>query len=159
LTHTVNVRTKGYIFVILQFTIAGLIIISALLEPIYLNHTGNYTIRIIGGLLLISGLLIIVVTLINFRQLITPNPVPRDSAQLRTTGIYGYIRHPMYLSVLTALIGFTLYYNSYYTLILCFAGVIFITIKIRFEEKYLNEKFDDYKSYSLRTKKLIPFIY
>jgi protein-S-isoprenylcysteine O-methyltransferase Ste14 len=159
LTHTANSRTKGYIFVILQFTIAGLIIISALFEKKYVYHLENYFIRIVGSVFLLLGLFIFVVTLINFGQLITPNPVPRDSAQLKTTGIYKYIRHPMYLAVLLMLIGFTLYYNSYFTLVLCAAGVLFILIKIGYEESYLVDKFPEYKNYSLKSKKLLPYIY
>lgn len=159
MTHTVNERAKGYIFVVIQFVLAGLIIISAILESVYLHHSISSVSRIAGIILLTISLFVIIITLINFRQIVTPNPVPRDSAVLVTNGIYRYIRHPMYLSVLSGLTGLTLFYCSYYTLILCSAGVIFITIKIKYEETFLTARFHEYKAYSKKSKKLIPFIY
>jgi protein-S-isoprenylcysteine O-methyltransferase Ste14 len=159
LTHTANDRGKGYVFVAIQFTLIGLIIISVVLENVYLHHAVSSISRIAGIILLITSLFVIIVTLSNFKQMVTPNPVPRDSAVLITNGIYKYIRHPMYLSALSGLIGLALFYCSYYALILCAAGIFFITIKIKYEETFLTAKFPQYKEYSLKSKKLLPFIY
>jgi protein-S-isoprenylcysteine O-methyltransferase Ste14 len=101
----------------------------------------------------------VLIALFTFKQRVTPNPVPLDTAKLRTNGIYGIIRHPMYSSVIFFIIGFTLFERAYFTFLLNIGVVFFLAAKIKFEEKQLKEKFPEYKLYQSKTKKLIPFIY
>lgn len=152
-------RTKGRILAAIQFLLLLLIITSALIEYTHHHRGTSLVIQIISFILLGIGIILAVLTLFEFKQPMTPNPVPLDNQQLRTGGIYSLVRHPMYLSVLLMLFGGTLYMSAYYTLVLDAAALIFLVYKIGFEEKMLIEKFSSYKEYQLKTKKLIPFIF
>lgn len=89
----------------------------------------------------------------------TISPIPREKAQLLDDGMYGFIRHPMYLAVLLLCLGFLLQ-NPDEINILVYA-ILFadLLVKLHWEEKLLEEKFEGYKNYQLKTKKIIPFIF
>jgi len=152
-------RTKGRLLAAIQFTLLLVIFISAFFESNHFKRPTPEVITIISIVLLITGVISTLFTLIAFNQYMTPNPVPLDNAQLRTSGIYSVVRHPMYLSVLILLIGGTLYLHAYFTLLLDIIAMLFLVYKINFEEKMLLEKFPEYKLYQSETKKLLPFIY
>lgn len=87
------------------------------------------------------------------------SPVPAREARLMTTGIYAYIRHPMYLAVIvfaTALLSDSFsYLRLSFFIFLC----IDLLVKLNWEETLLQEKFDAYRSYMNCTKRLIPYFY
>ncbi len=152
-------RTKGRILAVIQFTLLFLIAVFAFIENTFLERNYSSFIYIISLILLVSGLASAVFTLTEFKQYMTPNPVPLDNAQLRTGGIYSVVRHPMYLSVILLIIGGTLFLRAYCTLVFDAAAIIFLLFKIGFEEKMLCEKYPEYPAYRMKTKKIIPFIY
>lgn len=156
--HDENLKT-GRVLVFLQFLLAAIVIFLTLLENSLIPRTEIPVLRIVSIALVVSGIFIVVIALITFRQKVTPNPIPLDTAALRTNGIYGLIRHPMYLSVILLLIGLTLYERAYYSFFLNIIVVVFLAYKIKFEEKQLEQHFPKYKSYQAKTKKLLPFIY
>ncbi|CAH9018658.1 methyltransferase family protein [Candidatus Nitrosacidococcus sp. I8] len=86
-------------------------------------------------------------------------PEIKDHAQLITTGIYGYIRHPMYISLFTAMLGIAVYNSGFFN----FLGLVLLAIvligKAYKEEKLLLEKFPEYKKYMMSTKQFIPYIF
>ena len=89
----------------------------------------------------------------------SPFPHPRAGAKLVQLGIYKYIRHPMYTSVM--LIGLVLFLTSptflgFVTLTLLI-GVLYI--KANMEEELLTKMHSQYKDYAAKTKKFIPFVF
>ena len=152
-------RTKGRLLAAIQFALLAIIIVSALIDRTQHNHGFYGVINLIAITLIFIGLVSVALTLIEFRQVMTPNPFPLQNAQLRTHGIYSVVRHPMYLSVIILIVGGTLYLQSYCTLNMDIIAVLFLVYKINFEEKMLLEKFPGYKTYQSETKKLLPFIY
>ncbi len=87
--------------------------------------------------------------------------VLKDDHQLITNGIYGVIRHPVYLAYLLLFSGFAMLMQSLYALILfAIAGGVVFGNHIRVEETMMEKRFGSaYRDYRSRTKKLIPFIY
>jgi len=79
-------------------------------------------------------------------------------AKLITTGIYKYIRHPMYTSVLAVCLGLLLSGVSLLRLGVFLVLLVDICVKIRFEEGLLEKRFAEYKSYKESSKKLVPYI-
>ena len=84
-------------------------------------------------------------------------PDIKENASLITDGIYGYIRHPMYASVLLIMLGVLVWYANIYELVLYILLVINMFIKMFYEERLWNAKGDEYKEYSKKTSMLIPF--
>ena len=150
--------TKGWVYVAVQFALAGIILISSYFESSWLDY-GIPFMHWIGIALLIIGCFLILFTVFNFGQMITPNPIPLDKNKLRTGGLYKYVRHPMYFSVLVLLTGAVLYFQALISLTWIIIALIFLTRKASFEEGFLLRKFPEYKKYKERTKKLIPYIY
>lgn len=95
----------------------------------------------------------------NFNQRITPNPYPLDNAILRTEGLYKFVRHPLYLSVLIIIIGWCMYSYSIISILCPIAALIFLIFKIKFEEKQLNDKFPEYKEYQKRSYHFYPIYF
>jgi len=152
-------KQKGRIFVSVQFALIALIIASSFWEKKYFNRPNSYLTDFIAFLFLSAGFLLLIISFMNFGQKITPNPVPGQSAILRTTGMYSKIRHPIYLSVLMLMFGCIFFSAAYYTFLIYIILIVFFIKKINFEEKHLVDKFPDYKTYKSLTKKLLPYIY
>jgi protein-S-isoprenylcysteine O-methyltransferase Ste14 len=85
----------------------------------------------------------------------------KENHQLVTTGIYGVVRHPVYLSYVLLFMGCSLFLQSLWGfLVFLVAGTITFGNHIKVEEAMLEKKFGaEFQAYKQKTKKLIPFIY
>lgn len=80
--------------------------------------------------------------------------------KLVTQGIYRHIRHPIYLAMLLYTVGIPLFFSSLYGFLVTLGFIPFTLYRIRIEEKMLIDTFgDEYREYTKKTKKMIPFIY
>jgi len=77
-----------------------------------------------------------------------------------STGVYGFVRHPMYLGGILLFLGAPLLLGSVYGLIIgIFLSILFL-IRIMGEEKMLVEELDGYVDYKKKVKyRLIPYIW
>lgn len=83
-----------------------------------------------------------------------------EKQKIVTNGIYGHIRHPLYLGEIIRNIGFALTAYSLYGLIPILIGNALLLFRIGIEERMLLEEFGaEYEEYMRRTKKLVPHIY
>ncbi len=152
-------KTKGWIFVFFQFALLLVILFSSAYEFKYMNRPLTPVVHYIGVTFILIGAFLFTFTIISFGQRITPNPVPRDKAELRTTGIYSLLRHPMYFAILVMFLGVTLYFQAYYSMLWLAVLFVFFVLKASNEERFLSQKFPEYNQYKTTSKKLIPFIY
>jgi len=84
----------------------------------------------------------------------------RTPEKLITQGIYKHIRHPIYLAMLLYTAGIPLFFSSLYGFLVTLGFIPFTLYRIRIEEKMLIDTFgDEYREYTKKTKKIIPFIY
>lgn len=80
--------------------------------------------------------------------------------ELVTTGIYRYIRHPIYTSISLFIVGCELVALSYLFLPLLCVLLFTSYIQAKKEEKILLEHFGvEYKSYTKRSSMLLPYIF
>jgi protein-S-isoprenylcysteine O-methyltransferase Ste14 len=112
-----------------------------------------------GILLILAGIVMLLAAKSNLGSNLTPLPHPKDNATLVTTGLYQFVRHPMYSGGILFAVGWTLVVHSWMTLIYAVILLIFIDIKSRREERWLVEKFPEYSDYQKQVRKLIPYIY
>jgi len=93
------------------------------------------------------------------RKLGKPQGEIDNTVVLVTRGIYKYIRHPLYSSLLLLSWGIFLKDVSPVSLALALVASGFLVGMARVEEKENVQKFgDDYSSYIKTTKMFIPFI-
>ena len=82
-----------------------------------------------------------------------------NTSLLVKSGIYKYIRHPLYLSVFLLGTGVMLKNPATAQLVLGAVNLIAVYITARIEENEMIAKFgDDYRIYMTETKMFIPFI-
>ena len=68
------------------------------------------------------------------------SPIPKDGAALITSGIYSFIRHPMYIGVLLIGAGFVLTNINWISIAIWAALVATLVFKARFEDSLLATK-------------------
>lgn len=84
----------------------------------------------------------------------------QENHQLVQTGIYGLVRHPMYLGGFLAWSGLGLIFRSWVTIPFLVLSIVFVAARIRAEEKLLAGHFGtEFDAYRRRTWRLIPYLY
>jgi protein-S-isoprenylcysteine O-methyltransferase Ste14 len=108
-----------------------------------------------GGLWMMS-LLVFGSAFLSLGRSLTISPIPNNQG-LRKSGIYGLIRHPMYLALMLFGAGAILLTGWAVAPFLLLCAVL--VAKISLEEKLLGEIYADFGQYQARTKRLIPFVW
>lgn len=86
-------------------------------------------------------------------------PEPRPGGQLVTHGPYAHVRHPMYLAVMIAMLGFCIGYGTPWRWAALAALVLVLAIKMRIEETLMAARHPGYAGYVRSTKRVVPFIW
>jgi len=77
-----------------------------------------------------------------------------------STGLYGVVRHPMYLATLLMFIPMPLILGSFWGLIPLSAYPVIIVVRIINEEKVLTKGLSGYEEYKKKVKyRIIPYIW
>ena len=80
--------------------------------------------------------------------------------QLKTDGLYRFIRHPSYTGPIASMIGLVLIFRSAIGLIFVILLFLFLVSRMNDEERFMEAHFgDEYRNYRLRTKRLVPYVY
>lgn len=82
-----------------------------------------------------------------------------ESRQLVTTGVYGWVRHPLYLVEEIAALGVFLQFASVWTAMIFAAQIAFQLRRIHNEEAVLSAAFPEYAIYQGTTARLLPGVY
>ena len=116
--------------------------------------------NLIGLAMFVIGMSIAFIAVGTLRQFYSSTLMIRQGHRLVTHGIYRLTRHPIYLGVIIACIGISVYAESLYGLFAMLALIPIFLYRIRMEERLLTEEYGDaYRTYCEATKKLVPFIY
>lgn len=84
----------------------------------------------------------------------------QENQKVICTGLYGIVRHPMYLATLLMFLPIPLILGSFYGLIPFALYPLVIVIRILNEERVLTAELDGYAAYKTRIKyRLIPFLW
>ena len=80
--------------------------------------------------------------------------------QVVSTGVYGFVRHPMYLGAVCLFVGTPLLLNSAYGLAVGLFMTLLLIARILGEERVLRIGLDGYEEYTQKVKyRLIPFVW
>ncbi|MBL7032162.1 MAG: isoprenylcysteine carboxylmethyltransferase family protein [Nitrospira sp.] len=143
-------RIPGHLLVIVQFSGIALSI-----YPFNYSEHNSYLFLLFSGIGGILGLATLFYNRIGNFQVY---PELKPGYKLITDGPYNYIRHPMYTSVILALLGTALYLNDPYNYLGLVMAVVAMTLKALKEEHLIAEEKPVYKEYMSRTTRFIPYI-
>ena len=82
-----------------------------------------------------------------------------EARKLVTNGLYGHIRHPLYLAEEIVILGIFLQFRSWQGLLILVVHFYLQIRRMGFEERILGNSFPKYAEYKERTKRLLPGVY
>ena len=107
---------------------------------------------LVGVLIIIFAFMILLVAIKDLGRNLSPFPRPLNNSNLVTTGIYRFMRHPIYYALIFISFGVFITKLSIYYLLLSISLCLVIKFKIVLEEQYLNNKFKNYLLYKNEVK-------
>jgi protein-S-isoprenylcysteine O-methyltransferase Ste14 len=119
------------------------------------------TMFIIGGILVVTGLIIRITSILTLKQHFTYRVTKIEDHELIRTGLYKTLRHPGYLGQLIIFAGIATSLSNWLSVICMLVPVcIGFIYRINVEEKFMTEQMGQiYTEYQKHTKRLIPGIY
>ena len=139
--------SRGNILVICQFFIIILHFIKLEFLPKITIMSVSSRFGYFGYLIIIFASILMVLSIKDLGRNLSPFPKPISNGKLITSGIYSFIRHPMYYSLILISFGVFLIKFSLYYFSLSITLALVIKFKIILEEEYLNDKFKKYFLY------------
>lgn len=139
------------------------ILLTFVAPPVILPFTKGPKIAIPTSVALTVGILLLginfIIKIVAQRQ-IGVSPALKSKAKLITTGIYGIVRHPLYLSNGLLAIGMAILLKSMSALLFSIPYALLYLLIIHFEERGLLEKYgEEYEAYKGKTPwRMIPKI-
>ena len=135
---------------------------EALLVLGYLNIqlSGTFNgLRILSVILLVCSGLMAFSGFYGLKRYGRPGKDWEDTTRLIQQGIFRWIRHPLYTSLMLLALGLLLNHLSFGAVSAFGVAFVFLFSASRIEEKENMEKFgDDYLSYQRKTKRYLPFL-
>lgn len=84
----------------------------------------------------------------------------QENQQVIDTGLYGVVRHPMYMSTLLLFLAMPLVLGSVLSFVITLAYIPIIAKRIRNEEQVLEAGLEGYEEYQKRVRyRMIPFVW
>ncbi len=115
--------------------------------------------QIISWILLILSAYIVADGYLTLKRKGKPDSNFENTSVLVKSGLYGYIRHPLYLSIFLFGTGVMLKQPGMLQLILGAVNLIAVYFTARIEEKEMIARFgEEYKEYMKETRMFIPFL-
>lgn len=136
-------------YVVIQFSCIIFLLVNARVDHFELMSLGLLAISAIVG---ISAIIHMTPKNLNIM------PTLKQQHKLITHGIYAYIRHPMYTSVILLCLSLMLSNNILITQIVILVLIADLILKSTLEEKLLSKRFEEYAQYKQKTWRFIPFL-
>ena len=145
-------RLMAWLLVLVQFILIALIVL--------LPGSSTWTLLVlVARAVQVAewvGIIVMVVAALALGRGLTAAPLPNAHAELRTGGLYRFVRHPIYSGLLLFAVARTLGSGSLWTGLACVALVVLINAKARWEEQHLAQRFAGYVGYAASTPRFIP---
>ncbi|WP_343602343.1 isoprenylcysteine carboxylmethyltransferase family protein [Mycobacterium sp.] len=150
--------TQKFVMGGLWSSLAAMLVVSAL------DHRFGWSpvppaVCLVGDVLVAAGLGVVLLVVI--QNSYAAATVRVESGQkVVSTGLYRLVRHPMYTGNVIMMMGIPLALGSYWGLVFVVPGVMVLALRIRDEEKLLQDELDGYREYLQRVRyRLVPHMW
>lgn len=150
-----NLKARDYFLVIFQLFIFALFVPNIHLVQMKIPEW----LKIPALIITVLGALIIVLAILQLNRNLSPFPTPKLDSQLVKNGLYKFIRHPIYTGILLSFLGYAVYSESLYRILITLALFILFQIKSRYEENLLIRRYKDYRTYKKKTGRFFPALF
>lgn len=97
------------------------------------------------------GVIIFLVAMLQLNSNLTPFPTPKVQGTLIQSGIYKYIRHPIYSGIIIFTVFYSIFSQSTWRAGIGLALWILFYFKSEYEEGLLKERYKEYAAYREKT--------
>lgn len=154
-------NARGEWYVLGQIVLVLLVLLAPIADgkapALSLNAIDSTT--LIGTVFALLGFAFAALGSLALGRNLSPFPRPKEGSELVESGVFSIVRHPIYTGLSLLALGYSLLWASVAALVATAVLFVFLDIKARREEQWLEEKFDAYARYKARVRKLVPFIY
>ena len=110
----------------------------------------------VATVLCFIGVTTVVAAALHLGRGLTAMPLPNQHNELRTTGVYRWVRHPIYSGLIAFSVGRTILSGNVVTVVLCGALIVLLWFKSHWEEQQLRKRYSAYDDYARTTGRLVP---
>ena len=112
--------------------------------------------KTVGLVLAIIGCILLVLALLQLNKNLSPFPTPKDNSVLIQNGLYAWVRHPIYSGIIVLFVGYGIYHDSLFKLMITIFLWVLFYFKTQYEELQLQRKFPEYKVYKNKVGRFFP---
>ena len=145
-------RLIDLLLVTLQFSA----LIAIFLHPSIGNITYVQLVNVFGLILFVGGAIIGLLGVVGLRHSLSIFPTPTKKAELVSSGIYKFVRHPMYTGLILIALSFIICRLSLLGVALFIGLISILIIKSSYEERMLARRFTEYNTYRNATGRFFP---
>lgn len=148
-----------------RFAIVGTVVsVVAVLVLSALDHRFGWsqvpTAVVIVGLVLVAFGLVFAQLVVIQNNYAAATITVEAEQKVVSTGLYGVVRHPMYVGALIMMAGTPLALDSYWGLVAVIPGLAVLALRIVDEENMLREELDGYREYLEKVHyRLVPYVW
>lgn len=115
--------------------------------------------RLGGAVLFAAGVLLYRTGVAALGDALSPFVMPHPAGRLVTTGLYGWLRHPIYLGQVLIAVGAPLTLGCRWALVGSAIAAAVVGVRIAREEAALQRVYPEYAQYAGRAKRVVPFVF
>jgi len=151
--------SRGQGWVVLQVVLLLVVAVVGVVGRGGWPEQWHVALTLLGVVVLAVGVVVALMAVTGLGSALTALPAPLPGEQLRTTGIYAVVRHPIYGSLVLMALGFSLL-TSPWALLPTAALAVVLDLKRRVEEDFLATAYDGYADYRLAVRRaMLPFVW
>ena len=145
-------KSKGNVLVSIQFVL----LITIVFLPRGTSWAVPLPVTVLAYIAVAVGVFTAVVALITLGKSLSANPVPVEHGELKTSGVFALVRHPVYSGIMIGVMGYAMLSRSWFVVAAVVALGVLFAVKARFEDALLVAKYPEYLTYGQRVGRFVP---